>query len=383
MTTKTITGNDGWSSANKTATSLASRDEYAPTADGGQPSVDRPTQLGAADEEADDSLVESDEEESLPDESAQDSYRVNDNGVNNFKLKFDRINIEKLNKIDAGRPDEPANSKEFNGRAGEEPHNERDKNQLNANQLKRGLNEIIDESDEDVSRFSKRDVINKSNKSDKPGGAKPSWDSETNLSNQINQSDDERKASEFGAVIEKRVNDGRTVKAGGELNARANGAPDEPNKVHNGSNQVGNQVNNQVSNQTGNKASSPANKQVDQQRTNQLNDQIGNQIKSQFNPINGQTLSGQLKTIRPPENRMKSNPSAVKPLSAYFNSRLKARHVSSRDQLRILRREGQPLRLSCLPAFHAPSRSTVSWFKNGELIKVSVLLNQFDFTSSI
>lgn len=354
LTTEIITGNDGWSPTNRTATSLAGRDEYWPTASGGQ-AMGRPNEVGAVDEEADDSLVESDEEESLPDESALDR----DNGVNNFKLKFDRINIEKLNKIDADRPDESVNSKELEGRRSEQ-HNERDKNQLNANQLKRGLNEIIDESDEDVS---KRDVINKSNKSDEPD-AKPS-DGQANLSNQINnQSDDERerKASEF----EQRANDG-TVN--GELNARAN-APDEPNKVHNGSNQVSNQ---------GNEASSPVNKQVDQRPVNQVNDQIGNQIKSQFNSINGQTDQ----SIGSSEDRPKI-PSPAKPLSGYFNSRLKARHVSSRDQLRILRREGQPLRLSCLPAFHAPSRSTVSWFKNGELIKVSAnQLSLFNFIDGL
>lgn len=314
-----------------------------------------------ANDAPDDSLVESDES----DESQSDSYRINDNEVNNFRLKFDRINIEKLNKLDSA----PAGSKELDRRTDGKQSNERDKNQLNANQLKRSQNEIINESDEDVSRFSKRDVINKANKSDKLVDALR--DSETHLSNPINnqinnQSNGERDEKGSESVRGEKANDRQT-----EFNVRANGALEESNQVSNGLRQVYNPVSNLVDN----RESSPANRTVDNQTSSQAssqaNNQTGNQIKSQLNQING---SSQL-NLNKPDSRTKSRP--VKTLSSHFNSRLKARHVASGDQLRILRREGQPLRLSCLPAFHAPSRSTVNWFKNGDLIKVGVSLNTF------
>lgn len=327
----------------------------------------------AANEELDDSMTESDEETG---ESRPDSYRVNENEANNFRLKFDRINIEKLNKIDGDgdTQDGLANSKELDKPADEngKANNEQDKNQLNANQLKRGLNEIIDGSDEeDVSRFSKRDVINKVNKSDKLAATQASaslQDSETHLGNQINNQFDVervRKASESGALIEQKTGNGQT---GSELTVRANGAPDDPNKVRNGlADSLVN--NNRISNEAG---SSLASGLTDHQTSaGQISNPIGNQIKNQFSPTNGQTAS-QSNSNKQPDNRIKSSPLAAKTLSSYFNSRLKARHVASGDQLRIMRREGQPLRLSCLPAFHAPSRSTVNWFKNGDVIKVSV-----------
>lgn len=91
-----------------------------------------------------------------------------------------------------------------------------------------------------------------------------------------------------------------------------------------------------------------------------------NQINNKFSKLNS---SNQLSNQLDKQNKIQSNK-----LLLYYNRRLKTRHVASGDQLRILRREGQSLRLSCLPAFHAPSRSTVNWFKNGDLIKVSCFL---------
>ena len=95
--------------------------------------------------------------------------------------------------------------------------------------------------------------------------------------------------------------------------------------------------------------------------------EISNQIKNELINKNDDKFANQLNA----KDKFKTQNQLTKTLS-YFNNRLKARHVVSEDQLRILRREGQPLRLSCLPAFHAPSGSIVNWFKNGDLIKVKI-----------
>ena len=133
------------------------------------------------------------------------------------------------------------------------------------------------------------------------------------------------------------------------------------------SNQIYNQLNeNKANSQSNATASTLKASQTIYSTSIQTNNQIDYQINNRTDnqPNKGQTTKE--------DNKIKNL--FARTLSSYYNNRLKARHVASGDQLRILRREGQPLRLSCLPAFHAPTRSTVHWFKNGDLIKVIIFL---------